>query len=187
MLRIPDLLQPTCFTDEKNWGPDGGDFWGPFVVQLLNCVQLFETPWTATPQAPLSFTISWSLLKLMSIESVMPSNHLILCYPLLLLPSVFPSIRIFPMSWLLASGGQIIGASASALPMNNQGWFPLELTGLFSLKFKGLSRVFSSTTIQNDQFCGTQPSLWSNFFMDKKRKTDKAYGSCYLGKEKSVS
>ena len=83
----------------------------------------FATPWTAAHQASLSFTISWSLPKLMSIELVMPSNHLILCYPLLLLPSIFPSIRVFPMSWLLASGGQSIGASASAsvLPMNIQG------------------------------------------------------------------
>ena len=65
------------------------------VVQSLSCVQLFETPWTATCQASLSFTISWSLLKLMSIESVMPSNHLILCHPLLLLPSIFPSTGVF--------------------------------------------------------------------------------------------
>ena len=65
------------------------------VVQSLSRVQLFVTPWTAARQASLSFTISWSLLKLMSIESMMPSNHLILCHPLLLLPSIFPSIRIF--------------------------------------------------------------------------------------------
>ena len=66
-----------------------------FVVQLLGCVQYFLTPWTAARQASLSFTISWSLLKLMSIESVKPSNHLVLCHPLLPLPSVFPSIRVF--------------------------------------------------------------------------------------------
>ena len=66
-----------------------------FVVQLLGCVQYFLTPWTAARQASLSFTISWSLLKLMSIESVKPSNHLILCCPLLLLPTIFPSIRVF--------------------------------------------------------------------------------------------
>ena len=65
------------------------------VVQLLSHVQLFATPWTAACQASLSFTISWGLLKLLSIESVMPSNHLILCHPLLLLPSIFPSIRVF--------------------------------------------------------------------------------------------
>ena len=65
------------------------------VVQSLSRVRLFATPWTAARQASLSITISWSLLKLMSIESAMPSNHLILCRPLLLLPSVFPSIRVF--------------------------------------------------------------------------------------------
>ena len=65
------------------------------VVQLLSRVQLFVTPWTAARQASLSITNSWSSLKLMSIESVMPSNHLILCHPLLLLPSIFPSIRVF--------------------------------------------------------------------------------------------
>ena len=65
------------------------------VVESISCVQLFVTPWTAARQASLSFTISWSLLKLMSIESVMPSNHLILCHPLLLLLSIFPSVRIF--------------------------------------------------------------------------------------------
>ena len=82
---------------------------------------LFTTPWTVASQASLSFTISWSLLQLMSIESVMPSNHLILCNPLLLLPSIFPSIRSFPTSRLFTSGGQSIGASASVLPMNIQG------------------------------------------------------------------
>ena len=65
------------------------------VVYLLSCVQLIVTPWIASCQAPLSFTISWNLLKLMSIESVMPSNHLFLCCPLLLLPSIFPSIKVF--------------------------------------------------------------------------------------------
>ena len=102
---------------------------------------------------PLSFTISQSLLRLLSIESVMPSNRLDLCCPLLLLPSVFPASGSFPMSWLFASGGQRIGGSGSAsvLPMNIQGWFPLELTGLISLQSKGLSRVFSSTTVQKHQ------------------------------------
>ena len=75
-----------------------------------------------------SFTISQRLLKLMSIESVMPSNSFILCCSLLLLPSIFPSISVFPVSWLFLSGGQSIGASASVLPMNTQGWFPLGLT-----------------------------------------------------------
>ena len=97
---------------------------------------------TSTRQASLSFTNFWSLLKLMSIESVMPSNHLILCCPLRLLPSIFPSIRSFPVSQLFASGGQSTGVSASAsvLPMNTQDWFLLGWTGWISLQSKGLSK-----------------------------------------------
>ena len=75
------------------------------VVQLLSHVQLFEFPWTAARQASLSFTISWSLLKLMFIESMMPSNHLIFCCPLLLLPSIFPSIRVFSNESILLTRG----------------------------------------------------------------------------------
>ena len=91
-------------------------------VQSLSHVRLFATPWTAACQASLSIINSQSLLRLMSIELMMPSNHLISCYPLLLLPSVFPSIRSFPMSQFFTSGGQSIGVSASAsvLPMNIQ-------------------------------------------------------------------
>ena len=105
-----------------------------------------------------------SLLRLVSIESVMPSNHLILCCPLLLLPSIFPSIRVFSKSQFFASGGQSIGASTSAsvLAMNNQDWFPLGLNDLISLQPKGLLRVFSSTTVQKQQFLGTQLSLCPN-------------------------
>ena len=105
-----------------------------------------------------------SLFKLMSVESVMPSNHLIFCRPLLLLLPIFPGIRVFPLSWLFASGCQSIGVSASAsvLPVNIQDWFLLGLTGLISLQFKWLSRVFSNTTVQKHQFFGSQPSLWSN-------------------------
>ena len=108
-----------------------------FVVQSLSHIHYSVTPQNAAHQASLSFTISWSLLKFMSIESVMPSDHLILCHPLLL-PSIFPSIRVFSVSQLFPSGGQSIGASASAsvLPVNIQGWFPLGLTGLISLQFK---------------------------------------------------
>ena len=108
------------------------------IVQLLSQVWPFVTPWTAAHQASLSFIISWSLLKLMSVESVIPSKHLILCCPLLLLPSIFPSIRIFPKSWLFASGRQSTGASpsVSSLPMSIQGWFPLGLAGLISLPSK---------------------------------------------------
>ena len=95
-------------------------------VQLLSRVRLFATPWTTARQASLSITNSWSLLKLMSIESVMPSNNLFLCCPHLLLPSIFPSIRVFQMSQFFPSCAQSIGvlASASVLPVNIQDWFP---------------------------------------------------------------
>ena len=111
----------------------------------------------AACQATLTITSTWSLLKLMSIESVMPSNHLIVCHPLLLLPSIFPSIRSFPMSQFFASGDQSAGVSASTsvLPMNIQDWFPLGLTGWISLQSKGLSRIFSNTTVQKHQFFDT--------------------------------
>ena len=135
------------------------------VVQSLTCVRLFVTPWTAADQASLSFIISWSLLKLLSIESVMPPNHLILWCSLLLMLSIFPSIGVFPNeSATSTSDVQNIGASAlgSVLPMNIQGWFPLGLTGLILLLFKGLSRVFSSTTVSKNQFFGVQSSLRSN-------------------------
>ena len=98
----------------------------------------------------------WSLPKLISIESVMPSNHLMLCRPLLLLPSASES---FHMSQFFASGGQSIGASASVLPMNIQDWFPLGWTGWISLLSKGLSRVFSNTIVQKHQFFGSQLSF----------------------------
>ena len=90
-------------------------------------------------------------------------SHLILCCPLLL-PSIFPSIKVFQMSQFFASGGQSIGVSASTSdhPMNIQDWSPLGWTGWISLQSNGLSRVFSSTTIQKHQFIGTQLSLWSN-------------------------
>ena len=121
------------------------------------------TPGTAACQASLSFTVSWSLLKLMSIESVMPFNHLILCRPLLL-PSVFPCIRVFsnelalhirwPKYWSFSF--------SSVLPMNIQSWFPLGLTGLIFLQSKGLSRVFSSTTFWKHEFFSSQLSLCSS-------------------------
>ena len=110
----------------------------------------------------LVFRYLWSLLKLMSIESVMLSNHLILYHLLLLLPSILPSIRVFPMSQPFTSDGQSIDASASVLPMNIQGWFPLGLTGLISLLSKGLSRVFSNITFQRHQFFSIQPFLKFN-------------------------
>ena len=133
-----------------------------FVVQSLSHVLLFVTPWTAAHQAPLSSTISRSLLKFMSIESVMPSNHHLLCRPLLLLPTIFPSIRIFSNESALHIRWPQ-GASASALQMNIQGWFPLGLTGLISLQTKGLSRIFSNITVQKHQFfCAQLPLLWGH-------------------------
>ena len=109
----------------------------------------------------------WSLLKHMTIDLMMLSNHLILCRSLPLLPSIFPSIRFFSISQLFTSGGQrstaaSASASASNLPMNIQGWFSLGLTDLISLLSSELSRVFSSTTVWKDQFFSAQPSLWSN-------------------------
>ena len=100
----------------------------------------------------------------MSIELVKPPKHLILCCPLLLLPSIFPSIRVFSNELALCNRchGTGTSASASVLPMNIQGWFRLGLTDLICLQFKGLSRVFSCTTIRKHQFFSIQPSLWSN-------------------------
>ena len=130
-------------------------------VHTLSHVQFFATP---CRQASLSITNSQSSLRLTSIESVMSSSHLILCRPLLLLPPIPPSIRVFSMSQLFAWGGQSTGVSAlaSLLPKNTQGWSPSEWTGWFSLQSKGLSRVFSNTTVQKHQFFGAQPSSQSN-------------------------
>ena len=128
------------------------------LLLSLSLVQLFATPWTAARQASLSFTISLNLLKLMSIESVMSSKHLILVVPFSSCLQSFPASEYFPMSQFFTSDGQSIGASASAsvLPINIQGWFPLGLTGLISLLSKGLSRNFSSTTVQRHQFFSIQ-------------------------------
>ena len=125
---------------------------------------LFVTPWTVARQASLSFTISQSLIKLMSIESVMPSNHLILCCPFSFCLQSFLASGSFPVSQIFISGNQSIGASTSAsvLPMNIQGWSPSELTGLISLQSKGLSTAFSNTTVQKRQFFGAQLSSHSN-------------------------
>ena len=103
------------------------------VVQWLSRVWLFATPWTAACQAPPSYPIPQSLLKLMSIELMMPSNILSSAVPFSSCLQSFPESGSFPMSWLFASGGQSIGASSSVLPVNIQGWFPLGLTGLISL------------------------------------------------------
>ena len=127
-------------------------------LQSLSHIQLFETPPTVAYQAPLSSTISRSLLKLKSIKSMMPSNHLILCLLLLLLPLIFPSIRIFSNESILCIRWPSIRASASVsvLSMYIQGWFSLVWTSLISLQSKGLSRVFSNSTVQKQQFLGLQ-------------------------------
>ena len=134
------------------------------VVQSLNHVRLFAAPWTIACQALLFFTISQSLFKLMPIESVMPSNHLILCYPLLILPAVFPRIRVFcNESVLHIRWPKYWSFTFSISPSCEfQGWFSFRLTGLNSLQSKGLSRVFSSATVLKHQFFSVQPSLWCN-------------------------
>ena len=133
-------------------------------VQSFSRVQFFATPWIAARQASLSITHSRSSLRRTSIESVMPSSHLILCCPLLLLPPIPPSTESFPMSQHFAWGGQSIGVSVSASfpPKTTQGWSPLEWAGWISLQSKGLSRVFSNTTVQKHQFFGAQLSSQSN-------------------------
>ena len=133
-------------------------------IQLISCVWLFATPWIAAWQASLSITNSWSLLKLMSTESVMSSSYLILIVPSSSCLQSCPASGSFPMSQFFASGGQSIGASTSAtvLPMNNQDWFPLEWTGWISLQSEEQSRIFSNTTVQKHQFFGAQFSLRSN-------------------------
>ena len=130
-------------------------------VQSLSRVRLFETPWTAALQASLSITNSRSLLKLMSIESVMPSNHLILCRPLLLLPSIFSSIRVFSNeSVLCIRWPKYQSFSFSISPSHEySGLIFFGWTGWISLQSKGLSRVFSNTTVQKHQFFGVQLSL----------------------------
>ena len=138
------------------------------LVQSLSSVQLFATPWTATHQSSRSITNLWSFLKLTSIESVVPSNQLILCHPLLLLPSICPSIRVFsndsvflirwPDFW---SFSFIIGPSneySGLIPFMTD-WFDL-------LAVQGTLRVFSNTTVQKHQFFRAQLSLWSNSHID---------------------
>jgi len=133
----------------------------------LSVMSKFETMWTAACQASLSFTISQSLLKLMSIESVMPSNHLILCCHLLLLLSIFPSIKVFynvlalhvrwSKSWSFSFS---ISPSKeySGLISFKSDWFDL-------LAVQGTHKSFSSTTVQKLQFLDAQPSLWSNSYI----------------------
>ena len=136
------------------WLLPRGDLRNQFGSVAQSCTNLCNPMDCSTPGFPVHHRLR-SLLKLMSIKLVTPSNHLILCHPLLLLPSIFPSIRVISNE----SGGLSIGASASVLPMNIQDWFPLGLIGLISLQSKKLSRVFSNTTVQKHQFFGARLSL----------------------------
>ena len=166
--------------------------WGCFLklssIQPLSRVQLFVTPRTAADQASLSITISWSLLKLMSIESVMQSNSLILHRPFSsCLSPLQHQVVSFLMSQFFTSGGQSIGTSASAsvLPVNIQDRFPLGLIGLISLKSKGLSRVFSNTIVQKHQFKLLYPDVktmddYNNSTQEGHQSSD-PWG-CLLGK-----
>ena len=137
--------------------------WSPLkawedVSSVFSRVWFFATPWIAAHQASLFITNLRSPPKPMSIELVMPSNHLFLCRPLLLLRQYFPASGSLPMSQLFASGGQNIGVSVSTsvFPMNTQDWYPLGWIGWIFLQSKGLSRVFSNTTVQKHQFFGAQ-------------------------------
>ena len=127
-------------------------------VQLLHCVRLFATPWTAVLQASLSISNSQSLLKLMSIELVMSSNSLILCHLLLLLPSIFPSIRVFSNESAPRIRWPKYWSFSFSISLSNE---YSGLTGWISLQSKGLSRVFSSTTVQKHPFFSARLSLWS--------------------------
>ena len=152
------------------WYPNPGVWhWGVSFssVQSFSRARLFATPWTATLQVSFFITNSQSLLKLMSIELVMPSNHLILCPPLLLLLSVFISIRVFSKdSVICIRWPKHCSFSFSIiLPMNIRDWFPLRLIGWISLQAKGFSRVFSNTTVQKHQFFCTQLSSQSNSYI----------------------
>ena len=129
------------------------------AVQSLSRVQLFATPWTAARQASLSITNSQSPPKPMSLESVMPSNHLILCHPLLLLPSIFPRIRVFSSESALPIRWPKDWSFSFNISPSSEHPSPLGWSGWTSLQSKGLLRVFSNTTVQKHQFFGAQLSL----------------------------
>ena len=130
----------------------------------FSCVQLFVTPWIAARQASLPITSSWSSLKLMSIELVMPSSHLIFCRPLLLLPPIPPSIRVFSNESILCMrwSKHLSFSFSIILSKEHPGLISIEWSGWISLQSKGLSRVFSNTTVQKHQFFGAQLSSQSN-------------------------
>ena len=133
-------------------------------VQSLSRVQLFATPWTAAHQASLSITNTWSLLKLMSIESVMPSNHLILCRPLLLLPSIFPNVGVFSNESVLHIRWPKYWSFSFNISHSNEhpGLISFKWTGWISLQSKRFSRVISNNAVQKHQFFGAQLFSQSN-------------------------
>ena len=159
---VGGIVSSHCLRSEGHSASLCCDWWFS-SVQSLSCVRLFATPCTAACQASRSITNSWSPPKSLSIELVMPSNHLILCHPFLFLPPSLPASGSFPMSQLFASGGQSTGVSASTsvLPMNTQDWSPLGWTGWISLQSKVLSRVSSNTAVQKHQFSLTHSFLHS--------------------------
>ena len=140
------------------------------MLLLLSCfshVRLFATLWTATLQVSLSITNSWSLLKLMSIESVMPSNHLILCHPLLLPPSISLSIRVSTKKSVLHVRWSNYWSFSFSISSSKEysGLISFRIDWFDFLAVQGTLKVFSSTTIRKHQFFGTHPSLWSNSHM----------------------
>ena len=156
--------------DSVCFGYHGVSVWHVmFVVQSLSCVRLFATPWTTAHQASLSFTISWSLLKLMSTELVMPSNHLVLCHPLLLLPLIFPSIRVFSSELVLCiRWPNYWSFSSSNNPSNTYSGlisFRIDWFGLLSVQgtVKSLLQHCSSkaSILQHSAFLKDGPALTS--------------------------
>ena len=141
------------------WIPTLCDMYRFSSVQLLSCVQVFVTPWNAAYQDFPSIINSRSLTNSCPLSQWCHPTILSSVVPFSSCPQSFPALGSFPMSWLFAAGGQSIGASASVLPMDTQDWSPLGWTGWISLQSKGLSRVFSNTTVQQHQFFGAQLSL----------------------------
>ena len=168
LLQISDFPSPSFYMPlDSNWTELNWDSFSS--VQLLSLVQLFATAWTAACQASLSITNSQSLLKLMSVESVMPFNHLILCRPRLLPPSIFPSIGVFSNeSVLRIRWPKYWSFSFNISPFNEYSeLISLGWTAWVSLQSKGLSRVFSNTTVQKHQFFSAQLSLQSSSHIHK--------------------
>ena len=131
-------------------------------VHLLSCVQLFATPWTAARQASLSITSSQSSSRLTSIESVMPSSHLSLCHPLPLLPSIFPSIRIFSSESVLHIRWPNYWSFTISPSSEHSGLISFRTDWFHLLAVQGTLKSLLNTTVQKHQFFGTQLSLWSN-------------------------